>query len=149
MKTLGCYFISILSLISDWKTRDPNVDVTPDTTYCLHFPYEELGINLPVIYFLVGLQAPSARWEKKNQQGTKEFPGTGLQHCMCTAAIFQLEVYLTNTQTKEWNEKCNVQVQKEDGNILQFCSCFNHCVPLSLARSAKLLTVLSSMPSRR
>lgn len=87
MKTLGCYFISILSLISDWKTGDPNVDVTPDTTYSPHFPYEELGINLPFIYVLVGLQAPSARREKKNQQWTKEFAGTVLQQFVRSSRV--------------------------------------------------------------
>lgn len=45
---------------------------------------------------------------------------------LCAAAVFQLEAYLTNTQTEVRNEKCNLQVQKEDKNILQFCSCFNH-----------------------
>lgn len=33
------------------KEGDPSVDVTPDTTYILHFPFEELGINFCLFRF--------------------------------------------------------------------------------------------------
>lgn len=37
--------------------------------------------------FLVGLQAPSARWEKKNQQRAKEFAGTVLQQFVRSSRV--------------------------------------------------------------
>lgn len=51
------------------KEGNPNVDVTPDTTYILHFPFEELGINFCLFgfYVFIGLQAPlelDGRYEK-------------------------------------------------------------------------------------
>lgn len=51
------------------KEGNPNVDVTPDTTYILHFPFEELGINFCLFgfYVFIGLQAPlelDRRYEK-------------------------------------------------------------------------------------
>lgn len=61
MKTPGRYFISFLSLISDWKRGDPNVDVTPDTTYSLHFPSEELGIHLSFFFFFLFNKSSSTR----------------------------------------------------------------------------------------
>lgn len=33
------------------KEWDPNVDVTPDTTYVLHFPFEELAIHFCLFGF--------------------------------------------------------------------------------------------------
>lgn len=51
------------------KEGNPKVDVTPDTTYILHFPFEELGINFCLFgfYVFIGLQAPlelDGRYEK-------------------------------------------------------------------------------------
>lgn len=84
MKTPGRYFISFLSPISDWKRGDPNVDVTPDTTYSLHFPSEELGIHLSFFFFffLISLQAPGleGRYEKSPRDRGPSQPRTSALH---------------------------------------------------------------------